>query len=99
VPVVESIVISGVRRWGLDYGSMRVWGSIAFIFSTLLGGQLISRWGGADGAAGDDLRLRHDHGHGNLLSAHRSDAAARHAGRPSGCNGQFAYDSRTCWCC
>jgi PPP family 3-phenylpropionic acid transporter len=46
VPVVESIVISGVRRWGLDYGSMRVWGSIAFIFSTLLGGQLISRWGG-----------------------------------------------------
>ncbi len=46
VPVVESIVISGVRRWGLDYGSMRVWGSIAFIISTLVGGQLISRWGG-----------------------------------------------------
>jgi PPP family 3-phenylpropionic acid transporter len=46
IPVVESIVISGVRRWGLDYGSMRVWGSIAFIFSTLVGGQLISRWGG-----------------------------------------------------
>src|ERR1044072_5289752 len=46
VPVVESIVISGVRRWGLDYGSMRVWGSIAFIVSTLVGGQLISRWGG-----------------------------------------------------
>jgi PPP family 3-phenylpropionic acid transporter len=46
VPVVESIVISGVRRWGLDYGSMRVWGSIAFIVSTLVGGQLISHWGG-----------------------------------------------------
>lgn len=46
VPVVESIVISGVRRWGLDYGSMRVWGSIAFIVSTLVGGQLIGRWGG-----------------------------------------------------
>ncbi len=46
VPVVESIVISGVRRWGLDYGSMRVWGSVAFIVSTLIGGQLIGHWGG-----------------------------------------------------
>lgn len=46
VPVVESITISGVRRWGLDYGSMRVWGSIAFIFSTLFGGQMIGMWGG-----------------------------------------------------
>jgi PPP family 3-phenylpropionic acid transporter len=46
VPVVESITISGVRRWGLDYGFMRVWGSIAFIFSTLIGGQLIGLWGG-----------------------------------------------------
>lgn len=47
VPVVESIAISGVRRWGFDYGSMRVWGSVAFIFSTLIGGQLIGNWGGA----------------------------------------------------
>ncbi|MGO8656109.1 MFS transporter, partial [Rhizobium ruizarguesonis] len=39
VPVVESIVIAGVRRWGLDYGSMRVWGSIAFIVSTRVGGR------------------------------------------------------------
>jgi PPP family 3-phenylpropionic acid transporter len=47
VPVVESIAMSGVRRWGFDYGSMRVWGSITFIVSTLLGGQLIGMWGGA----------------------------------------------------
>ncbi|MGO4436132.1 MFS transporter [Rhizobium sp. RAF56] len=46
VPVVESIAISGVRRWGFDYGSMRVWGSVAFIFATLIGGQLIGVWGG-----------------------------------------------------
>jgi PPP family 3-phenylpropionic acid transporter len=46
VPVVESIAISGVRRWGFDYGSMRVWGSIAFIASTLIGGQMIGLWGG-----------------------------------------------------
>lgn len=47
LPVVESITISGVRRWGLDYGSTRVWGSIAFIFSTLIGGQVIGAFGGA----------------------------------------------------
>ncbi|MBB4278208.1 MFS transporter [Rhizobium mongolense] len=47
LPVVESIVISGVRRWGLDYGSMRVWGSIAFIASTLIGGEMIGYWGGS----------------------------------------------------
>ena len=46
VPIVESIVISGVRRWGLDYGSMRVWGSIAFIVSTMIGGEMIGVWGG-----------------------------------------------------
>jgi len=46
VPVVESIAMSGVRRWGFDYGSMRVWGSITFIVSTLLGGQMIGIWGG-----------------------------------------------------
>lgn len=46
VPVVESIAISGVRRWGLDYGSMRVWGSIAFIVSTTIGAEVIGVWGG-----------------------------------------------------
>ncbi|NTG46908.1 MFS transporter [Agrobacterium rhizogenes] len=46
VPIVESIAVSGVRRWGFDYGSMRVWGSIAFIVSTLIGGQMIGKWGG-----------------------------------------------------
>ncbi|MGA1803516.1 MFS transporter [Rhizobium sp. HT1-10] len=47
LPVVESITISGVRRWGIDYGSTRVWGSIAFIVSTLIGGQLIGAFGGS----------------------------------------------------
>ncbi|WFR97004.1 MFS transporter [Rhizobium tumorigenes] len=46
LPVVESITISGVRRWGIDYGSTRVWGSIAFIVSTLIGGQVIGAFGG-----------------------------------------------------
>ncbi|MBB4064593.1 MFS transporter [Gellertiella hungarica] len=46
VPVAESLFLTGVRRWGYDYGSMRLWGSVAFIFSTLAGGYAIQAWGG-----------------------------------------------------
>ncbi|WJH40141.1 MFS transporter [Aliirhizobium terrae] len=34
-PTVEAMTISGVRRWGLQYGFMRVWGSIGFVAATL----------------------------------------------------------------
>jgi PPP family 3-phenylpropionic acid transporter len=34
-PTVEAMAISGVRRWGLQYGFMRVWGSIGFVAATL----------------------------------------------------------------
>lgn len=47
VPVVEAMLITGVRRWGFDYGTMRLWGSLAFIFSTLVGGHFIGLWGGS----------------------------------------------------
>ena len=47
IPVVESMLITGVRRWGFDYGSMRLWASVAFIGSTLVGGHLIGLYGGA----------------------------------------------------
>ncbi|CAN7469240.1 MFS transporter [Rhizobium sp. LjRoot30] len=47
IPVVESMLITGVRRWGFDYGSMRLWASLAFIASTLVGGHLIGLYGGA----------------------------------------------------
>ncbi len=46
VPVVDSIAVSGVRRWGFQYGSLRVWGSIGFVVMSLLMGQLIGLWGG-----------------------------------------------------
>ena len=46
VPVVDSIAVSGVRRWGFQYGSLRVWGSIGFVVTSLLMGQLIGLWGG-----------------------------------------------------
>ncbi|MGV3552616.1 MFS transporter [Rhizobium sp.] len=47
VPIVESLLVSGVRRWGFDYGFLRMWGSIAFVVSTLLGGVLLEFYGGA----------------------------------------------------
>lgn len=47
LPIVEAIALSGVRRWNFDYAHMRVWGSIAFIGATMLGGWLIGLIGGA----------------------------------------------------
>lgn len=47
VPISEAILVSGVRRWGFDYGFLRMWGSIAFVVSTLTGGWLLELYGGA----------------------------------------------------
>jgi len=41
-PMVEAIAISGVRRWGFQYGRMRVWGSVGFVAMTLAAGNLSS---------------------------------------------------------
>lgn len=45
-PVLESITVMGVRRWGFRYGLIRVWGSIGFVVVTLLAGFAIARLGG-----------------------------------------------------
>ncbi len=47
VPIVEAIALTGVRRWGFDYATMRVWGSVAFIGATMLGGVMIGLYGGS----------------------------------------------------
>jgi len=46
VPIVEAIALTGVRRWQFDYGQMRLWGSVAFIGATMLGGMMIGAFGG-----------------------------------------------------
>lgn len=46
VPIAEAILVSGVRRWGFDYGMLRLWGSVAFVGSTLAGGWLLDLYGG-----------------------------------------------------
>ena len=50
MPLTETVAMSGVKAAGLDYGRMRLWGSLSFIAASL-----VRRLGG--GAAG--RRLRH----------------------------------------
>lgn len=45
-PLVDSLVISGVRRFGTDYPTIRKWGSFAFLTSNLAGGAILG-WAGA----------------------------------------------------
>ncbi|MBO6716370.1 MAG: MFS transporter [Rhizobiaceae bacterium] len=44
-PLADSLTLSGVRRFGTDYASIRKWGSVAFLAANLAGGALISHFG------------------------------------------------------
>jgi len=46
MPLTETLAMRAVRAHGLDYGRMRLWGSISFIVATLIGGAAIERWTG-----------------------------------------------------
>lgn len=46
-PLTETVALSGVKRAGLDYGRMRLWGSLSFIFASVCGGWIVARHGGA----------------------------------------------------
>nr|WP_202305077.1 MFS transporter [Mesorhizobium sp. L-8-10] len=45
-PLADSLALSGVRRFGSNYTSMRVWGSISFLCANLAGGVVLG-WSGA----------------------------------------------------
>jgi MFS transporter, PPP family, 3-phenylpropionic acid transporter len=45
VPIGESFAVAGVQRFGLDYGRMRMWGSILFVVANLAGGVVIANFG------------------------------------------------------
>ena len=45
IPLSEVIAMAGVRRLGLDYGRMRLWGSISFIAASVGGGLAIAAAG------------------------------------------------------
>jgi PPP family 3-phenylpropionic acid transporter len=45
MPLIDTIALAGVRRHGLDYGRMRLWGSITFILASIAGGQAVGLLG------------------------------------------------------
>ena len=49
LPLIETVAVSAVRTAGLDYGRMRLWGSVTFIVANFLGGVVIEALGGSFG--------------------------------------------------
>jgi MFS transporter, PPP family, 3-phenylpropionic acid transporter len=48
MPLGDSITLGAVRRDGLDYGRVRVWGSVSFILAAMASGALLSSRDGPD---------------------------------------------------
>jgi len=46
IPLAEAKSLSGAQKLGLDYGRMRLWGSLAFIGANIIGGFIIASYGG-----------------------------------------------------
>lgn len=49
MPLIETIAVMGVRHRGLDYGQMRLWGSLSFVAANFIGGFVIYAFGGEAG--------------------------------------------------
>jgi len=45
VVIIDSITITGVRRYRTDYARVRLWGSVAFVVANVIGGYVIARQG------------------------------------------------------
>jgi PPP family 3-phenylpropionic acid transporter len=45
LPLTETVAMSGVKAAGLDYGRMRLWGSLSFIAASLVGGWVVEGLG------------------------------------------------------
>jgi MFS transporter, PPP family, 3-phenylpropionic acid transporter len=45
MPLTETVAMGGVRAAGLDYGRMRLWGSLSFIAASFCGGLIMDRFG------------------------------------------------------
>jgi MFS transporter, PPP family, 3-phenylpropionic acid transporter len=83
LPLAEAAAMRGVKTAGLDYGRMRLWGSLSFIAASFVGGWVVARLGGASAiwlvAAGAALTVAATHGLARPVSEGRSKAAT---GRP-----------------
>jgi PPP family 3-phenylpropionic acid transporter len=45
MPLTETVAMAGVKASGLDYGRMRLWGSLTFIAASFCGGWIVERFG------------------------------------------------------
>ncbi len=45
MPLADTVAITGIRRAGVDYGRVRLWGSLSFIAASLGAGFVIQYWG------------------------------------------------------
>lgn len=49
MPLTETVAVQLMRQQGLDYGRMRLWGSLSFVVASFLGGMAIEKFGGGAG--------------------------------------------------
>jgi MFS transporter, PPP family, 3-phenylpropionic acid transporter len=49
MPLIETLAADGVRTQGLDYGRVRLWGSLTFIAASFAGGVAVNAYGGGAG--------------------------------------------------
>jgi PPP family 3-phenylpropionic acid transporter len=66
LPLTEAAAMRAVKTTGLDYGRMRLWGSLSFIAASFVGGWAVARLGGASAiwlvTAGAALTVAATHG-------------------------------------
>lgn len=49
MPLAETVAVRGVREAGIDYGRVRLWGSLTFIAASFCGGLVLDRLGAGGG--------------------------------------------------
>jgi PPP family 3-phenylpropionic acid transporter len=78
-PLTETVAMSGVRAAGLDYGRMRLWGSVSFIVASVLGGWIVAAQGAGSAiwliVAGAALTVAATHGLARPIGLGRLKAA------------------------
>jgi len=45
LPLIDAVAMAGVKRLAIDYGRVRLWGSLTFILAVVIGGGVIERAG------------------------------------------------------
>lgn len=49
MPLIDTVAVQGTKARGLDYGRLRLWGSLSFVAASFAGGVAITEFGGGAG--------------------------------------------------